>query len=92
MRLKRLFHVSSSSLLFLASFTAHGQSTAAATPAVAGPVDPGPRAGAANASSSPVVVNVHNHYDKSIGVAAINSPEGAKAVLNVLRANPQPAR
>jgi CxxC motif-containing protein (DUF1111 family) len=52
MRLKRLFHVSSSSLLFLASFTAHGQSTAAATPAVAGPVDPGPRAGAANAGGA----------------------------------------
>jgi hypothetical protein len=39
------------------------------------------------APQPPPVVNVHNHYDSSIGVAAIQSPGGTTAILNVLRAN-----
>jgi len=33
------------------------------------------------------VVNIHNHYDKQISVAAISTREGSSAVLNVMRVN-----
>ncbi len=39
------------------------------------------------AASGPPVVHIHNHYNESIGVAAISSRDGATAVLNVQRAN-----
>lgn len=42
----------------------------------------------------PIVVqnHIHNHYDKSVSLAAISGPQGQSAVLNVLRANPGAAR
>jgi hypothetical protein len=39
------------------------------------------------APQPPPVINVHNHYDSSVGIAAIQSPGGTTAILNVLRAN-----
>lgn len=42
---------------------------------------------AAPAASGPVVLHVHNHYDKDVGVQAIASPAGAREIFNQLRAN-----
>jgi len=40
------------------------------------------------APAAPTFVNhIHNHYDKSVSVAAIQSREGASATLNMMRAN-----
>lgn len=44
------------------------------------------------ASNGPPVIHVHNHYDESVGIAAIQSPGGTSAVLNILRANGVPIR
>lgn len=33
------------------------------------------------------IIQVHNHYDKSIALGAIGSPDGQSAIVNVLRAN-----
>lgn len=53
---------------------------------------PSAGAGVSAAAAPPVVVQVHNHYDKSVSIAAIDSPQGNRAVLNVLRANSGAAR
>jgi tape measure domain-containing protein len=43
----------------------------------------------APAAAAPVVVqnHIHNHYDKSVSLAAIDGPQGQRSVLNVMRAN-----
>jgi len=43
--------------------------------------------GGAPARQAAPAVHIHNHFDKSVGVAAIKSRDGASAVLNTLRAN-----
>ena len=53
---------------------------------------PSPTAGsvgsvATQASTAATVIQVHNHYNEDVGVAAIKSPAGNAAILNVLRAN-----
>jgi hypothetical protein len=44
------------------------------------------RGGGAARQAAPAI-HIHNHYDKSVSVAAIKSRDGATAVLNTLRAN-----
>lgn len=50
------------------------------------PQAPSPAMYAQGMQQAPVV-HVHNHYDSSVGLATIQSPNGQSAILNVLRAN-----
>lgn len=65
-----------------------GEQVTVTTPG-AYPHQPAPNPQAMAAMMAPPVVQVHNHnyYDKSVGIASIQSPEGQTAVLNVMKAN-----
>lgn len=64
--------------------TPRGAGAPGAYPFAAGP---GGYAMPVAAAQQAPIVNVHNHYDSSIGVASIASPAGQTQILNVLRAN-----